>query len=1227
MKTRLLYLLLFVTAYSTAQIPTTDLVREYLFTNGSLSNNVTPGTNDLVVTGTSQVVINDAISQPNNALDINTDTYVGGTRGNGQNLSVSFWIKTATINATVSSIIEQSGPGGFGPYGWKVQLVDGKIRLRSKFTNGGTDFKEVIIESPVIADNTWHHIAITSENKDQPGYVAYGFLSRLYVDGVQEAVGVDYTNGSYSILNNSSDGTAYSHYITVSDATNAYTDGLDNIRIYNRDLTVSEVNELYKEYFNDLNRLYVNTSASGTGFGDSWTNAFTSLQKALKIANGHEIWVAQGTYTPDLNDRTKTFSVTENIKLYGGFLGNETNLQSRDAAANITTLSGDLLNNDNAILDVSEPTRLDNSYRVVTVSGDNTLIDGFTITSGHSENNSGYYRGAGIYKENTVNNIELRNNIIKNNVADVDGAISSLFSTLGTDKIAIIENCKIQNNLSRYKTAFNIGLNTTAAGVIVINAYVTNCLIENNYASDLGSSSGVSASAGGFSGYSVNNKSINAYVSNCTITNNIDNGSSSSFTDRALFFGGGNVNFRMYNSILWNNSITKTLSRDHTNASFLSCQNTIVFNNNITADDLSLICSGATLNNNLNVDPLFTNNVNDFSLQSGSPAIDQGDNALVTATNDILFNDRIYNGTVDLGAYESSFGPNNNSLTLNIIGQGMLSQSSGSYAPNATVSITATPDFGSTFVGWTGDVVGTDLTTSVVMNSNKVVTATFASPLFVNSSATGNNDGSNWADAYVTLQDAITNAVAGDQIWVKSGTYKPSTSARNSYYVIDKEDLKIYGGFDGTEVQLSDRVIGSNETILSGDVQGNDANVADYFSNYDNATRQSDNTYRIINITATGNNLLLDGLTISDAHNNASTTSRGAAIYKDKTVADLTLRNCTLKNNVARNDNAALVAEFELNNTAGDTGNLIVENCQFINNMSRWATCIYVFVRPSTNVDVTVTNTLFDGNLTGDLTSTVKGISGSASWYRVIGDNSNMHLQLLNNTYVNNIDLGTDQGMTNANRAVVGISKTAGTNRTVNATVANSIFWGNTTDTGVVTKSISDFYKDPVTVNVFNSIDEANFNDASITSTTNISNADPLFENVSLNDYNLTITSPAKDTGDNMYVIGSTDLNGNSRIFNITVDMGVFEYNATLSTGAFELAKNQIQLYPNPTTSVLNIKMDGNLKQATVYSVLGAKVLETTSKSLNTDHLKSGLYLITIEEETGSVTTKRFIKQ
>ena len=421
--------------------------------------------------------------------------------------------------------------------------------------------------------------------------------------------------------------------------------------------------------------------------------------------------------------------------------------------------------------------------------------------------------------------------------------------------------------------------------------------------------------------------------------------------------------------------------------------------------------------------------------------------------------------------------------------------------------------------------------------------------LYVNKNATGTNNGLSWADAFTDLQDALAVVMDNEEIWITGGTYTPHASDRNVYFVIDKADLKLYGGFAGTETQLSDRVVGANETILSADLQGNDVNVTDFIASYNNSTRNADNSYRVINITDTGNNLLLDGLTISDAHNNSGATSRGAAIIKNKTISHLTLRNCIVKDNVSRNDNAGLVAEFELNNTSGTRGALIVENCQFINNMSRWATGIYSFVRGNTNVDITVANSLFDGNIAGNLSNSVTGLSGSASWFRVITNGSNVTLNLTNNTYVNNQDLGTAQSLNNFSRATVAISKgSTGISSVFNASVNNCIFWDNTTAGGVTTRSITDQYTIPAnSLIINNSIDPLNFSDSSITSTNATTNGNPLFTNASTGDYTLTSSSPAIDAGDNTHVIGTIDLLGNQRIFNTTVDMGAYEYTSAIS--------------------------------------------------------------------------------
>ena len=376
-----------------------------------------------------------------------------------------------------------------------------------------------------------------------------------------------------------------------------------------------------------------------------------------------------------------------------------------------------------------------------------------------------------------------------------------------------------------------------------------------------------------------------------------------------------------------------------------------------------------------------------------------------------------------------------------------------------------------------------------------------------------------------------------------------------------------------------------NETILSGDLQGNDANVTGYFDNYSNSTRQNVNSFHIINITATGNDLLLDGLTISDAHNSKNATEHGGAILKNKAVSKLTLKNCIIKNNVSRNANAGLMAEFELNNTSGTRGVLTIENCEFTNNMSRYGTSVYSFIRSNTNVDINISNTLFNNNTVANLTAAAIGYSGSAGWFRMLGNTSDVNFNFTNNTLVNNTDTGTAESLNANTHAVLALSRSSGFQGTFNAVISNSIFWNNKTTGGAVTRSITDLYKIPVaSINVYNSIDENNFNDATITSATATSDSDPLFTNLANEDFTLTAGSPAEDSGDNSYVTTTSDLLGNQRVFNTTVDMGAYEtgsspstvvINRTLTTTS--VGNGDVTTNPNPT--------NGTYADGTVVSV------------------------------------------
>src|SRR6056297_3179335 len=141
------------------------------------------------------------------------------------------------------------------------------------------------------------------------------------------------------------------------------------------------------------------------------------------------------------------------------------------------------------------------------------------------------------------------------------------------------------------------------------------------------------------------------------------------------------------------------------------------------------------------------------------------------------------------------------------------------------------------------------LMTTILLFLLSVPMAAAQTTIYVDSDATaGANDGTSWTNAYTELADALkwsreqwdagtASWDAGNplNIWVASGTYQPRYDAAEGEYTSDGgrdnafvlvEFVNIYGGFAGDEdpqsFDLSTRDFEANETILTGDLNGND---------------------------------------------------------------------------------------------------------------------------------------------------------------------------------------------------------------------------------------------------------------------------------------------------------------------------------------------------------------------------------------------------------------------
>ena len=124
-----------------------------------------------------------------------------------------------------------------------------------------------------------------------------------------------------------------------------------------------------------------------------------------------------------------------------------------------------------------------------------------------------------------------------------------------------------------------------------------------------------------------------------------------------------------------------------------------------------------------------------------------------------------------------------------------------------------------------------------------------AEVIYVKVDARGVNNGKSWQNAFTDFQKALKKAKAGDEIWVAGGIYYPTDGTDRNVSFELKEDVSLYGGFNGTETRRDQRNWQLNETILSG-------NIGDKSINTDNTTH----------VVVTANKAILDGFIVEDGY-------------------------------------------------------------------------------------------------------------------------------------------------------------------------------------------------------------------------------------------------------------------------------------------------------------------------------------------------------------------------
>lgn len=317
----------------------------------------------------------------------------------------------------------------------------------------------------------------------------------------------------------------------------------------------------------------------------------------------------------------------------------------------------------------------------------------------------------------------------------------------------------------------------------------------------------------------------------------------------------------------------------------------------------------------------------------------------------------------------------------------------------------------------------------------------------------GNEDGRSWETAFKNLQQAIDTATKnGKEIWLAEGIYKPThrtlvSDSRSATFMI-YPGIEIIGGFKGTETKNAPEGSTYN-TILTGDLLGNDSSIVSWPPEGDAMTFITDNAYHVVTVTGSekASAIHLKGfITENGIANGTGSASNGGGIY---------IKDC--------------IPTFELlgihRNLSGSSGGGVYvnsnvrkfTNCLFRNNYSLSGNGAGLFV--DKDIQMTIEGSIFDGNMTldtlashggsalyieyakTDIVNSVFTRNNSSSVNGTLFNNSG-ELTIVNCTFANNISESTvsihngDRGSTSIVNSILwnseNLSELSGSNISVN---------------------------------------------------------------------------------------------------------------------------------------------------------------------------------------------------